>query len=343
MTADSSLLLGGGWGLLYFGDPASPNRDARLRGVTIDAGQRGVVDPVDPAQGTGYAINVQGSGVIAYLDSSIALERSSAFGGEVRCSFSNAPDQQEAADPVAGTGPVACGAGVPGNLSSPPSALFVNAPGGDYRLEPGSPAYDRGSTAALQSGESPLDLARAPRAASAQGVCPPRRDQGAYEIQSGVACAGAQPGIVSQPNSQDVVARDTIAPLLTKAGLSRKVFSVGSPSTPRVARARRRARAGTTLRFRLSEAAEVRIVVERRLRGRRVGRRCRPATRRLSKRPACTRWKRVGMLSRSLAAGRASVPFSGRVGARALGAGRYRLAITARDATGNNTRVSRSA
>jgi len=99
MTADSSLLLGGGWGLLYFGDPASPNRDARLRGVTIDAGQRGVVDPVDPAQGTGYAINVQGSGVIAYLDSSIALERSSAFGGEVRCSFSNAPTSRRLPTP----------------------------------------------------------------------------------------------------------------------------------------------------------------------------------------------------------------------------------------------------
>ena len=334
LTADSSLVSGGGTAIDYRGNVASPRHDAVLRGVTIDAGQPGVVDPVRVSDGAGYAIAVQGVGVTARLDSSIALERSFSYQGELRCSFSNVPDQEEAANSGTSSGPIACGSSAAsGNFSSPPSDLFVNAPGGDYRLKPGSPAYDRGSTRALEPGESPLDLARAARVASARGVCAPRRDQGAYETQTGV-CAAGPPEVARQ----DVPApRDAIAPAITGASLSRKVFRVGSGSTALLARVRRRARAGTTLRFTLSEAAQVRIAVERRLRGRRVGRSCRPATRRLRKRRACARYKRAGALTRNLAAGRASVPFSGRIGRRALRAGRYRFAITAKDAAGNIT------
>ena len=335
LTADSSLIAGGLVGLQYFGGAVgSPNRDANLRGVTIDAMQPGVADPSDPVEGTGYAISNERDGVNVRLDSSIALERSISYGNEVRCSFSNVPAQEDAADPVEGTAPIACGhSAASGNFSSPPSDLFVNAPGGDYRLKPGSPAFDRGSTRALESGESPFDLARGTRTVSAQGVCPPRRDQGAYEIQTGFACAAAEPVVAPH---EVLAPRDLIAPALTAASLSRRVFRVGSQSTALLARARR-ARAGTTLRFTLSEPAEVKIVVERRLAGRRVGRRCRPATRRLRNRRACVRWKRAGALTRNLAAGRASVPFSGRIGRRALRAGRYRFAITAKDAAGNST------
>lgn len=336
LTADSSLISGGAIGFRYFGgDPTSPNRDANLRGVTIDAGQPGVADPAvnNDQEQSGYAISQERDSVNVRLDSSIALERSISYGGEVRCGFSKIPSQQEAADPIEGTGPIACGhGGVSGNFSSLPSDLFADAPGGDYRLKPGSPAYDRGSTRALEAGESSFDLARAVRTASAQGVCPSRRDQGAYETQTGFVCAAAQPDIVSQTVSDDVT-----APLLGGASLSRRVFRVGSRPTPLVTGSRRRAPAGTTLRFTLSEAARVKIAIEQRLRGRRVGRRCRPATRRLRKRRACVRWKRAGMLTRDLGAGQVRVPFSGRVGRRALSAGRYRFVITAEDASGNGT------
>ena len=315
MTADSSVMSGGAVGLLYFGgDVADPDRDAKLRGVTIDAGEPGVADPVtrgDEPSGT-YAIALQYDDVDVRLDSSIALERSISYGGEVRCSFSNVPGQEQPADATAGTGPVACGHSVAsGNFASPAGALFVDSPGRDYRLAPGSPALDRGAERALEPGESALDLARAPRV----GGCIARRDQGAYESAcSPPPVVDALPPVVTPP----VVLADTLRPLISRASLTRRTFRVG---------------AGTGIRFSLSEAARVRIVAERRLRGRRVGRRClAPTTRRL-RRPRCVRWKRATLLTRSLPAGRAQV----RVRSRALRAGRYRFSITATDAAGNTT------
>ena len=80
------------------------------------------------------------------------------------------------------------------------------------------------------------------------------------------------------------------------------------------------------------------IRLERARLGRRVGRRCLAATRARARRAGCTRLIAAGSLSRDLAAGRRSVPFSGRIGRRALAPGFYRATITDRDGAGNASR-----
>jgi hypothetical protein len=97
---------------------------------------------------------------------------------------------------------------------------------------------------------------------------------------------------------------------------------------------------GTTFTFRLSEAATARIAIDRARTGRRVGRRCRAATRALRHRPRCTRFVRRGALVRpNLRPGAQRVAFSGRLRGRALRAGAYRAAIWATDRAGNRSRT----
>jgi hypothetical protein len=87
--------------------------------------------------------------------------------------------------------------------------------------------------------------------------------------------------------------------------------------------AARRARAGSILRFSLSRAASVKIVIQRR---KKVGR--------------SFRWVKAGQLTRRRGrAGANNVAFSGRIGRRALASGRYRATLTA---TGVNRYVSKA-
>jgi putative CocE/NonD family hydrolase len=130
---------------------------------------------------------------------------------------------------------------------------------------------------------------------------------------------------------------DRTAPSVSAFRLSPPTFAVGSAPTAVAARRRRAAR-GTRARFRLSEAATVRLTIARRLAGRRVGRRClAPSARRRRARP-CTRLKRAGTLRRRANYGANGFAFSGRIGRRALTPGRYQVALTATDAAGNTSR-----
>lgn len=117
--------------------------------------------------------------------------------------------------------------------------------------------------------------------------------------------AAPDPPVITPPP-----AADTTAPALTAVRLTRARFRTARRSTALSAGTR----AGTTLRFTLSEAARVRISVQRRRAGRATA---------------------VGALRRSEPAGANRVAFSGRLGKRALRPGRYRLKITATDAAGN--------
>jgi hypothetical protein len=134
---------------------------------------------------------------------------------------------------------------------------------------------------------------------------------------------------------------------------------------------RRAAPSGTAIRFTFSEPATARIAISRKLPGLRSKRRgrtvCIAPTRRnraaaretIAKRPAiaklkgaarrqaiakaerklrCTRYKPSGILTRrNLAAGKQSVPFSGRIGAKALKPGPYRVQVGATDVAGNRS------
>jgi hypothetical protein len=137
---------------------------------------------------------------------------------------------------------------------------------------------------------------------------------------------------------------DGDAPLITRAAADR-VWRLGSSFTP-LAGAGRTVRRGTTFRYTLSEAATVTIAIERRLAGRRVGRRCVKPSRTNRRRPRCTRYKRVVALTRSVQPGANQTPFSGRWRdsrnrRKALTPGGYRTTITATDAAGNTSTPQR--
>lgn len=143
------------------------------------------------------------------------------------------------------------------------------------------------------------------------------------------------PPSTSQPPAKTT---DTQRPDIQSLVASNRVFSVD----PRGAIARRkRVPRGTTFRFRLSEAAKVSFVIQRRTRGRRVRGRCRKATRKNRKARRCTRFVSVRTFSRNGVAGANRVPFSGRIRVkgrvRKLRPGRYRAAVTATDAAGNRS------
>ena len=101
--------------------------------------------------------------------------------------------------------------------------------------------------------------------------------------------------------------RDTLAPALSRLGLSRKRIPAN--------------RGRTTLSFDSSEAARLSIRFDR------VG----------SGRPA----RRAGSLTRHISAGRGRVRLSTRLGRRRLAPGRYRLTLVARDAAGNSSKPKR--
>jgi hypothetical protein len=98
----------------------------------------------------------------------------------------------------------------------------------------------------------------------------------------------------------------------------------------------RRARVGSTVRYRLSEAAAVTFTVQRQAAGRRVRGRCVKQTRRNRRRPRCTRYVRLrGSFVHPGQAGPNSFRFTGRLRGRKLPASRYRLVAIARDPAGN--------
>jgi hypothetical protein len=96
------------------------------------------------------------------------------------------------------------------------------------------------------------------------------------------------------------------------------------------------------LRYTLSEPARVRVTVERRRRGRRMGGRCVAPTRRLRHRRHCVRVvparPRLTLLGR---VGRNTARIVTRRGPRLLAPGRYRLRLVATDAARNRSRERR--
>ena len=195
----------------------------------------------------------------------------------------------------------------------------------DYSLLPGSPLIDRADPLLLLPGE--LDLAGAPRSLDGNGDCAAVPDIGAFERPD--ACPPPAPNL---------------PPALTNVSVTNKVFA---PVARARAGARRRIKRGTRFRYTLSEAATVRITIERvlpgRVRGRGARRRCVKPTSRNRNARRCKRYKRVTALVANEQAGRQSTAFSGRVKGRALRRGRYRARLVASDALGARSQERRLA
>jgi glucose/arabinose dehydrogenase len=147
-----------------------------------------------------------------------------------------------------------------------------------------------------------------------------------YRIES--TTPAAAPGCAQAQPSR-------VAPVFSRVSMVRSRFAVGSGRTALSA-----VRHGTAFRYTLSETATVKIQIQRKLPGRKVGRRCRAPSRSNRSRPRCTRFGAVGTLTRRAHAGANKTSFTGRLGSRALAAGGYRAVLAATDADGNPARTS---
>jgi sugar lactone lactonase YvrE len=132
---------------------------------------------------------------------------------------------------------------------------------------------------------------------------------------------------------------DATAPVLGAFGASaRTLLGRARAGRPSARSAAARPPRATRFRFRLSEAADVLIRIERALAGRRVRGRCRATGRRtVPRRVRCKRLRRVVTLRRWEPAGANRLRFSGRVRGRRLIAGSYRATAEAVDAMGNRS------
>jgi hypothetical protein len=183
------------------------------------------------------------------------------------------------------------------NQTAPP--LFVNAPGGDYREAAGSPTIDAG-VADAQIGS--LDLAGNPRNL---GAAP---DIGAYEVVP----PPVLPLAAGQIQSLSVAPRTFRAARTGGAILS--------------AKKKAKAPIAATVTYSLSAAATVTFGVERRLPGRKVGKRCVKPTKANRTKKKCSRFKPVkGGFTHSGQAGQNRFKFSGRIAGKGLKPGSYRL------------------
>lgn len=121
-------------------------------------------------------------------------------------------------------------------------------------------------------------------------------------------------------------------PAISRVSLTHRRFRVGRARTAVSARRRVvRIPLGTTFRFVLDRAASVKIAFARQASGLRSGRRCVSPSRRLRRARArrCTRLVAIrAALTRTGRAGANAVPFSGRIGRRALAPGTYRATLT---------------
>ena len=134
---------------------------------------------------------------------------------------------------------------------------------------------------------------------------------------------------------------DRVAPAVRRLSMTNRRFRITRRRTP--LSARKAPKRGSAWRFRLSEAATMRIAVERAAAGRRVGRRCRSTRRTVPRSKRCRLWKKKGatVVRRNLAAGRRRVAFSGRYGRTRLKPGLYRASLRAVDAAGNRSKLAR--
>jgi virginiamycin B lyase len=131
---------------------------------------------------------------------------------------------------------------------------------------------------------------------------------------------------------------DHIAPSFVRgAAFSHARFRVAAGRTPVSAR---RIPRGTTLSYSLSEPALVKIVIARKAAGRKVGKSCRAPSHSNRGKRHCTRYAKVGTLTRHGLQGPNAVKFTGHIGRRKLRPASYRATVTAKDAAGNASKAS---
>jgi hypothetical protein len=214
---------------------------------------------------------------------------------------------QETVAAAGGTAQLIPGAG---NQTGPTAVapLFADAAAGDYRTREGSPTIDAGITDPVNG---PLALGGRPRTLGAA------TDIGADEF-----APAPPPGTPGSPGSGTPAGTPATAPgaapVLTGLRMGRSWTR----------------RAGTTIRFTLSEAATLRLAFSRRTTGRREGRTCRPVTDANRAKARCTRTTLRGIRVVTARAGANTLTFAGRLRGRTLTPGGHVVTATAIDASG---------
>lgn len=106
------------------------------------------------------------------------------------------------------------------------------------------------------------------------------------------------------------------------------------PATSGPSVARKKSATAATISFQVSKKSDVTFAVDSKTRGRRVGGKCKAPKPSNQGKPGCTLFVPVGNFFAAAQSGASSVAFSGRVGGKALSAGKYRLGVSARGGSG---------
>jgi hypothetical protein len=127
---------------------------------------------------------------------------------------------------------------------------------------------------------------------------------------------------------------DKTKPTLDGLSFSTTVFAAAKSGAS--TSAKKKTPVGTKVSFTLSEASSVRFTVQRKTKGRKVGKKCKAGTHANRKKKPCTLWKNVkGSFIVAGKAGKNTFKFRGRVGGKKLRTGSYRLNGTATDPAKN--------
>ena len=151
-----------------------------------------------------------------------------------------------------------------------------------------------------------------------------------------LAAPGSAPAIVLTWPGTSAPSADRTPPTGSAIKFDPTSF-VPDAATPPGSIARTDAKRGTTVSYKLSEAANIVFSVQRKLAGRKQGKKC-VAKRKRGKR--CTALKLVkGSFSRASSAGTNSFHFSGYLSGKKLRPGSYRMSAVPTDAAGNKGAV----
>jgi Ca2+-binding RTX toxin-like protein len=213
------------------------------------------------------------------------------------------------------------------NDATPTFTLESNEPGSSFECSLDGGPFEQcpatHTTAPLADGPHTI-AARARDTAGGGDLTPAER---AFSVDTTAVGEGGTPPATG--------GADLTAPELSAGSMARVRFWVGRRPT---AVSAQRVPRGSAFRFSLSENAAVAIAIQRALPGRRSRGRCQKPSRLLLRAKRCTRWLSAGpALRRAASSGANRIPFSGRIGDRALRPGRYRAQIRATDAAGNTS------
>ncbi len=148
--------------------------------------------------------------------------------------------------------------------------------------------------------------------------------------------SGPPPAPTSLPAAPNV---DKLAPSVSEYAVTNHAFRAGKDPTPASGTARKKTATGTTFRYKLSEAATVKIDLQQLLPGRNKGKACLKPAATLRRAKKCLRAVFRGALTRASYVGANSVAFSGRIGSKKLKPGGYRATLTATDAAKNTSQA----